>query len=222
MRCVFSPCTITEEQFLAASRPWARYQSDYRPLVEFAKAHGIPVIASNVPRRIASDVSKTGGSALDALGTDRGLAAHELPCPANGDYYDRFQQMMGGHPPSGDPAAAEDQIRNDRFFLAQCLKDETMGESIAEAWQKNASRRATVVHVNGAFHSDYAEGTAASAARRLSGRRIAVVSIVPVDDIDAEKPGPGDLTRGDYLIYTVKPVTAAVQAFPPPRTSSPR
>ena len=197
---------IAEEQFLAASRPWPRYATDYRPLIEFAKAHGIPVVASDVPRRIAGDVSKTGMAAIDALGADRALAARDLQCPTGGEYYDRFLQMMGGHPPSGDPAAADTRAKNDRFYFAQCVKDETMGESIADAWQKNASRRATVVHVNGAFHSDYAEGTAASVARRLRGRRIAVVSVMPIDDIDAETPDADDLKLGDYLLYTVKPI----------------
>ncbi|HYT76304.1 MAG TPA: ChaN family lipoprotein [Vicinamibacterales bacterium] len=196
--------TITEGQFLAASRPWPRYATDYRPLIEFAKAHQIPVIASDVPRPIATEVSKTGMSALGALGTDRPMAAREPQCEAKGDYYTRFLEIMaGGHPPSGDPKAAEAVANNDRFFLAQCLKDETMGESIADASQKYASRRATVVHVNGAFHSDYAQGTAASTARRMSGRRIAVVSMIPVDDIDTEKPDDDDVKLGDYLVYTV-------------------
>jgi uncharacterized iron-regulated protein len=213
---------ISEDQFLAASRPWPRYATDYRPLIEFAKAHGIPVIASDVPRRIASDVSKTGMSVIDGLGAERSLAARDPECPTSGDYYDRFLQMMGGHPPSGDPAAADPSAKNARFYLAQCLKDETMGESIADAWQKNAPRRATVVHVNGAFHSDYAEGTAASAARRMRGRRVAVVTVMAIDDIDAETPDADDLRLADYLLYTVKPVTAAALASQQPRTSSPR
>ena len=80
-----------------------------------------------------------------------------------------------------------------------------MAESISDAWQKNGSRRATVVHVNGAFHSDYAQGTAAAAARRLPGRRVAVVSIVPVNDLDVAKPDGADVRLGDYLVYTLKP-----------------
>jgi hypothetical protein len=62
-----------------------------------------------------------------------------------------------------------------------------------------------VVHVNGSFHSDYAEGTAAGVSRRLSGRRIAIVSFMPVDDIDAEKPDADAARLGDYVVYTVKP-----------------
>ncbi|HSG47160.1 MAG TPA: ChaN family lipoprotein, partial [Longimicrobiales bacterium] len=31
---------ITEDQFKKSSRPWDRYDTDYRPMVEFARAHG--------------------------------------------------------------------------------------------------------------------------------------------------------------------------------------
>jgi uncharacterized iron-regulated protein len=194
----------TEQQFLSASRPWPRYATDYRPIIEFAKTHGIPVIGSDVPRHVAQEVAKSGMSAVEALGKDRALAARDVQCDKSGEYYERFIEAMGGHPPSGDPKSADAAAKNERFYLAQCLKDETMGESIAEAFQKNAARRATIVHINGAFHSDYAEGTAASARRRMPGRRIAVVSIVPVEDIDAAKPDKDDLKLGDYILYTVK------------------
>ena len=198
--------TIREDQFLAGSRPWPRYASDYRPLIEFAKAHQIPVVASDVPRRIATDVSKTGMAAVDSLGADRSLVAHEPLCPTAGDYYARFIETMGsGHPPAAGDTGGDGHARTDRFYLAQCLKDETMAESIVAAWQKNAARRAAVVHVNGSFHSDYAEGTAAGVSRRLNGRRIAVVSFVPVDDLDAEKPDADAARLGDYVVYTVKP-----------------
>src|SRR5262245_40497747 len=82
--------TITEDQFLKEARPWPRYATDYRPIIEFARAHHIPVVASDVPRRIASDVSKNGLAVVDALGADRQLAAAELQCPTTGAYYDRF------------------------------------------------------------------------------------------------------------------------------------
>lgn len=191
--------TISEDAFLAASRPWPRYATDYRPLIEFAKAHQIPVVASNVPRRIASDVSKTGLSMVNDLGPDRALAARDIHCPATGAYYERFREAMsgGGH--------ADTSATTDRFYFAQCLKDETMAESIADAWQKNYSRHATLVHVNGSFHTDYTEGTAAATVNRMGGRRIAVVSLQPIDDIDTVTPDADDLRLGDYIVYTVKP-----------------
>jgi uncharacterized iron-regulated protein len=183
--------TITEEQFLKESRPWPRYATDYRPILEFARANKLPIVASNVPRRIASDVGKTGLSAVDALGGDRRLAARELQCPVSGSYFDRFAAAMGNH------AGA-----SPNFYFAQCVKDETMGESVAETFHKTIGRVA-IVHVDGAFHSDYGEGTAESARRRMPGRRIAVVSILPVPDLDAAKPAETDLKRADFLIYTI-------------------
>ena len=184
---------ITEEQFLKDSRPWPRYATDYRPLIEFARAHHLPIVASNVPRRIASDVSKNGMPAIEKLGSDdRAFAAREVQCPTSGDYYQRFGEAMGGH-----------EGANANFYFAQCVKDETMGESVATAFQKNATGRVTIVHVNGAFHSDFGEGTADSARRRMPGRRIAVVSMLPVDDLDTTKPDDDDFKRADYLVFTI-------------------
>jgi len=40
---------LGEDEFLQQSRPWPRYATDYRPMIEFARAHGWPVIAANVP-----------------------------------------------------------------------------------------------------------------------------------------------------------------------------
>src|SRR6266550_3454057 len=42
--------TTTEDAFVSGSRPWPRYATDYRPIVEFAKANHLPILASNVPR----------------------------------------------------------------------------------------------------------------------------------------------------------------------------
>jgi uncharacterized iron-regulated protein len=199
---------IPEEQFLGSSRPWPRYATDYRPIVEFAKAHHLPVVASDVPRPIAADVAKNGMPAIEGLGSRRSLAAGELECPTEGPYYERFLEAMGsgGHePPAGATAdAADARARSDRFYLAQCVKDETMGESVARAVAAEGSRRATVVHFNGSFHTDYADGTAASARRRMPDRRIVVVSVLPIDEIDALAPDEDARKLGDYLLYTVK------------------
>lgn len=184
---------ITEEQFLKAARPWPRYATDYRPLIEFAKAHHLPIVASNVPTRIASALTKTGMSALNGLGADRRFAARDPQCPASGPYYDRFVAAMDEH------AGA-----NANFYFAQCVKDETMGESVGEAFEKTPASRVTIVHVNGAFHSDFGAGTADSTRRRLPGRRIAVVAVLPVAELDALRPDDDDLKRADYLVYTVE------------------
>jgi uncharacterized iron-regulated protein len=192
---------LTEEEFLKAARPWPRYSSDYRPLVEFAKAQRWPVIAANVPRRIASAVAKGGRSALEALPeSDRALAARELQCPHDA-YFDRFAAQMSSHPvPGQDKQEAEDTT--ERYYWSQCVKDETMAESIAAAFARQA-RPGTIVHYNGSFHSDFGLGTAERVRRRLPGRRVAVVSMLPVAELDTLTPSDEDLTRADYLVYTI-------------------
>ena len=98
-------------------------------------------------------------------------------------------------------SAAEQAATTDRYYCSQCVKDETMAESIAAAF--NAGPR-PIVHVNGAFHSDFGLGTAERVKRRLAGRRVVIVSILPVKDIDAAAPSAEDLKRADYLVYTVQ------------------
>jgi uncharacterized iron-regulated protein len=73
---------IDEPTFLKTARPWPNYNADYRPLVEFAKAKGWRVIAANVPRPIASAVSKQGlAAAIGALpdSSRRGRRRLRLP-----------------------------------------------------------------------------------------------------------------------------------------------
>ena len=185
---------ITEKEFLAGSRPWPRYATDYRPLIEFARAHKLRVLAANVPRRMASEVSKKGLTAIDDATADRPFVAKSLDCPTSGSYFDRFGAAMGGH-----------QGSTPNFYYAQCVKDETMGESVAEAFARTTGR-VTIVHFNGAFHSDFAEGAAHSARQRMPGRRVAVVSVLPMSDLDTLKPSDEDLKRADFLVYTLKPV----------------
>ena len=195
--------SMTEEAFLGASRPWPRYGTDYRPLVELAKAHRWPVVASNVPRRLASEIAKSGKGALDLLApADRAHAARDLQCPRDA-YYDRFATQMASHPnPGADPKAAAETT--ERAYWSQCVKDETMAESIATSFERATAPR-TIVHYSGAFHSDFGAGTAERVRRRLPGRRVAILAVLPVDNLDTLAPGDEDRKRADYLIYTVKP-----------------
>jgi uncharacterized iron-regulated protein len=196
--------TIDEEEFLKQSRPWPRYATDYRPLVEFAKAHGWPVIAANVPRGLAALVAKEGVDALETLSAEeRVLAARAFECPRD-DYRRRFVEQMNQHPVPGSETLtpAEREAVNERYYLSQCLKDETMAEAIVSSY---GSDRSLVVHYNGAFHSDFGAGVAPRVKRRLKTARIAVITILPVDDLDRLNPSREDRRRADYLVYTLKP-----------------
>jgi uncharacterized iron-regulated protein len=195
---------MTEDEFLKASRPWPRYATDYKPLVDFALAREWPIVAANVPRTIAAEVAK-GGIAVLASKTDdeRRLFARDLQCSTNDPYFSRFVEAMGGHPATG--GGSDDAARTaERYFQAQCLKDETMAESIATSLAVGSNtNRAMVVHFNGAFHTDYGQGTAERVRRRLPGKRVVVLSIVPQDTLDRLSPDADTKRLADFVVYTI-------------------
>src|SRR5918993_4549141 len=201
---------ISEEEMLKGARPWPRYATDYRPLVERAKEARWPVIAANVPRSIAQKVAKGGKEAIGQLTeAERANTARDLECPLD-PYFDRFAQSMSGHP-APNQSADETKAMAERYYWSQCVKDETMAEAIAAAVNRNTG--GPVVHYNGAFHSDFGLGTAERVRRRLPGKRTVVISMLPVDDLDKLAPAGEDLKRADYLVYTyrVKPQPEAKQ-----------
>ena len=59
---------IREADLLQDARAWANYRTDYRPLVEFAKAVHIPVIAANAPRRYVGAVGRQAGALAPPAG----------------------------------------------------------------------------------------------------------------------------------------------------------
>jgi uncharacterized iron-regulated protein len=196
---------LSEREFLAASRPWPNYPEDYRPLVELARARGWPVVAGNVPRPLAAAVARGGLEALDSLPeAERRLAARESSCPRDA-YFQRFAREMrehsGSHGPHGgaDSPQVEAMIR--RLFEAQCVKDETMAESIAGAMA--GGRR--VVHFGGAFHSDFGQGIPSRLLRRAPDAAVATVSLVPVAEVDDPRAVSERRGIADFLVLTRRP-----------------
>ncbi len=167
--------SIDEAKFLAASRPWPNYATDYRPMVEYARAAGLPVIASNVPRRLAAMVAKGGLSALAGLPDSERRWAHiPAACPADG-YWEAFKKVAA-HP--GVPAADVW-----KWYEAQCLKDETMARSIALALPGRQ-----VLHVNGAFHSDGALGVPPRVTKLRPAATRLVATVRPVESVPPALP----------------------------------
>ena len=168
----------TETQLSAATRPWPNYATDYRPLVETAKGAGWPVLATNAPRHYAAAISAGGIGALSIVDpANRGLLAAEVHCPRD-EYYRRFVEALQGHPAGDAGADPGREAVLVRYYEAQCLKDETMAESLARARREGA----LVVHFNGAFHTDRSLGIVPRLQRRVPGARIAVLSAIPVRD----------------------------------------
>ena len=212
---------ISETEFLSRSRPWSNYMPDYRPIVEFARNQRWRVIGTNAPQRLARAVANNGLSIIDRFSQpDRPLIAEQIECPVD-SYRERFSQTMlammapagGGENPHANPhanphgeGAAPDMNtineKIERFYFAQCVKDETMGESIAKLI-KDKENKPFIIHINGAFHSDFGEGTMSRARRRLPNSQINNISIVPVENID--KINPDEYSKqANYLIFTLK------------------
>jgi uncharacterized iron-regulated protein len=197
--------SATEEELLRDGRPWKNYVSDYKPLVELARSRSWRVIASNVPRPVASLVARHGLSALDTLPpARREQIAGAIACPDD-DYFDRFRAVMGDMSSHGSAGSADSaRGRLERMYHAQCVKDETMGESVARVWRPGH----LVVHYNGAFHSDFRLGSAQRARQRARDADLLVITALPVSDLDRIKPTKEDRGRADYLLYVLAPIRA--------------
>lgn len=191
---------ISEREFLAASRPWNRYDTDYRALVELARANGWPVVASNVPRPLAAAVGRRGLDALDSLtSAERTHAAREIVCPDD-EYRERFLATMRGHGPGGEAGDSLPTAMAERFYLAQCVKDETMAEAIVDA-RRRAGPDAIVAHFNGAFHSDFGLGTVDRVRRREPGWDLLVLSAIRVPEPSTASV-EGHERRAEFVIFT--------------------
>ena len=99
---------IAERDLLADARPWPNYADAYRPLVLFAKRHGIRVIAANAPRRYVSLVGTTGRDALQRIAASGSAWLPPLPyAAASPAYAAKFDAQMRALLAGGDAAAAD-------------------------------------------------------------------------------------------------------------------
>lgn len=200
---------IDEQKFLAESRPWPHYARDYRPVIEFAKANGLAVLAANAPRELAKKVSKEGVAAV----AGSPFVARETTAPEDA-YWTAFQASMAGHEGMFGPGGMQ------RFYAAQCLKDDTMAESIVDHLQKvrAAGEDPLVVLICGKFHSDRGLGTVARVNSRMPGLDTRVFSVHSLDTgIYASPAGAGDFT----LVVGDKDTIAAPEPKEPQAATQP-
>lgn len=183
----------TEAAFLKASRPWSNYAADYRPLIEFARAHAIPVLASNVPQPLATAVGRRGISALAEF--PAGQYAPDVQTPRDGAFT-RFQAVM--QEMSGHGGMAMDAATISRFYEAQCLRDAMMADSITHRLQ--AAPDTLLLHVNGQFHSDYGDGIPRRVLWQRPLTRVVIVSVLadPAVSLDSK-------ALADYVVLPAKP-----------------
>lgn len=172
---------IDEREFLRKSEYFKRWGFDYnlyKPILDFARAGKVRVVALNLKREITDKVSKEG---MDAL-TDEERA--ELPREtdfSDEEYRERLKQVFQQHRNS--------QEKNFDFFLqAQVLWDETMSRSIDEFFKKNPDHRMVVIAGGG--HVIFGAGIPKRTFRR-NGLEYAII----MNDAEVE---PG---IADYIVF---------------------
>jgi uncharacterized iron-regulated protein len=180
---------IREKNFISDARAWPNYK-DYRPLIEFAKANHIPVIAANAPARYTNMTNRLGLTSLQQLSATGKSYLPPLPIDtATGAYYEKFLQVMGGH--SG--------MAGMQMFQAQNLWDATMTWSIARSFKGHPDYK--ILQLNGGFHSEEKLGAVAQVKKYAP--KIRVLNIAAYSDDSFDNPDWSKFSKiGDYIILT--------------------
>jgi len=190
---------VSSEFFLSNSRPWDNYETDYSPIIEFARENGLHVIAANIPRRLASMVAKGGIESWESLpDEDKAFLPREYKF-LDDDYKEYFFATMQDNPMMG---RMRTKIGMDNLYYAQCVKDEKMAESIADFFKENPDHKMIVYC--GAFHSDYRLGIIQKLLLRSPKLKIMTISTVQVpedDPLDSPKLKP-DYEKADFILFT--------------------
>lgn len=186
---------ISQKNFEEEVRLWNNYQTDYKPLVEFAKTNQLPFIATNIPRRYAAMVNKKGFESLDSLTDESKKYLPPLPVPFNIELPGYANILkMGAHMP-GKKTNAENLVK------AQALKDATMAHSIS----KNLHEKTLILHFNGSYHSDNHEGIVWYINEYIPGTKTKTISTVLQKDI--KKMNDEHKNVADYIIVVNENVT---------------
>jgi uncharacterized iron-regulated protein len=184
---------LTEDEFLAKSRPWSNYKDDYRPLIEYAKQKKLTVIAANIPRSIAGKMARTGPDFTDTLPEeDKKWLPNKISYPDDSYKKAFLETLENMHSPmmNNNP---------DWLYQAQCLKDETMAESIVNALKMKPKAR--VLHFNGDFHSRNFSGTVSRVQELLPKKKIAVISPSYSENWQTANLTAEEKNAGTYIIF---------------------
>jgi len=181
-----------EKKFADTVKLWKNFKTDYLPMIDFAKEHKFPFIATNVPRKYASMVFKGDFVSLDTLNSAERALLAPLPIPfdINLPCYQEMLKMGDSHP--------EMKI-DEKYPKAQAIKDATMAHFIL----KNKVENGMFYHLNGSFHSDNFEGIVWYL--KQADPALKIKTITTVEQSDISKPEKEAMGKASYIL--VVPVT---------------
>ena len=183
---------ISSKNFQDEVRLWPNYNTDYKPLMEFAKENGLPFIATNVTRRYANMVYKKGIESLNDLSD----LAKSYIAPLETFEFDStvkcYRDMIHSMGEHGTVDIAK----------AQALKDATMSHFII----KNSTSTSVFLHYNGAYHSDNYQGIVHYLKKSVEEDQILTISTVSQDNIYKLKSKYKD--QADFIICVPENMTS--------------
>lgn len=178
---------VKDKNFETEARLWSNYKTDYKRLLMFARDSSLKFIATNIPRRYASMVNKSGFDVLNTLSNAAKAFIAPLPIlyDAELDCYKDMLKMMGDSPHVTDNIAK-----------AQAVKDATMAHFILLNFEKGK----TFLHYNGSYHSDRFQGIVwylLQANPELKILTIASTEQKNLSELDSES-----INKANYILVT--------------------
>lgn len=176
---------IDEETLLRRTEYFDRWRYDYRmlrPILEYAKANHLPVIALNAPAELTRKVSKRGLAALTSA------ERVQLPTrinPPDDAYRTRLEKIFTEH------SSEKQQLEN--FMQVQRIWDETMAQNIVRFLNPNPTWRMVVF--SGSGHISYDAGIPKDVAQQLPKIRQATVISSDARDVEQDMVDYAVLTR---------------------------
>ncbi|PKH04490.1 hypothetical protein CXF72_01020 [Psychromonas sp. MB-3u-54] len=177
---------IGETTLIMQANAWPNYESDYRPLVEFAKLNKLDLIASNAPNNIVSCIGREGLDYINRLPAKQRIWLAERIFTKPSAYKNLFLASMHHG----------NEIQNNQQFAAQMAWDETMAESIVRYLGVHPDKQ--VMHIAGNFHVENGLGIAAGILRREADLKVVIVT-----PVSAERAL--DKGIGDYRLQVIPP-----------------
>ncbi len=171
---------IDEISFLRDTQYFKRWGFNwrlYKPILDYARAHKIPVIALNAPKEIVDKVAQRG---LKALSPKEKKSLPELHFD-NQAYRAFLRQVFKAHPENLPKVK-----KFENFYQAQLIWDETMAQTIANYLKKHADTQMVVLA--GEEHIIYGYGIPS----RIDKRGINSYSIILLGGERTLTPGAGD------------------------------
>lgn len=171
---------ISEEELIEQSQyleRWGFPWEFYAPVLRFAQANNLPVLALNAPSEITRQISREGLASLE--GDDfRYIPPRDEIDTSNDDYREFVAQAFGAHGSHGN-------FNFDNFFAAQVTWDETMAMAIADFKTANPDTQVVVLAGNG--HVIYGHGIPDRVARRLGADLTQqIVLLNPIEFFETE------------------------------------